>query len=96
MKTTERENVKRIGKRSCDVRYDISQKAMEEIHIHGASQFRAAWLHANEAVAQHASSRTNVSDPAMRELLSFVTLRILMRLNVEGIISFPNPGTETK
>ncbi len=62
----------------------IEKGNFEAMHKQGAERYGGAWLCANMATAEHARSRTDVSNPAMKGLLTLVTLRILMALEVGG------------
>lgn len=66
------------------IKHDRTRAWFEAIHKRGAEKYGAAWLSANMALAEHCQGRVDVSDPAVKELLSFAALRVLMRLDVDG------------
>jgi len=67
-----------------EIKHDRSGETTQKLHEKGAKDFAGAWLSINMAIAEHARSRTDVSTPAMRELLALVALRSLMRLQADG------------
>lgn len=75
------EQERSVTKRTVEI---TSYGNFSSLHKQGAERYRGAWLCASMATAEHARSRTNVSDSAMKELLSLVTLRVLMALEVDG------------
>lgn len=68
------------------IKYDRTRQVFEMLHAAGAEKFTGAWLSSNMAIAEHCQSRTDVSNPAIKELLSLAALRSLIRLKAEGFL----------
>lgn len=72
--------VPRIMTRKVPIHYDYTRGQFEDLHKSGAEKFRGAWLVSNQAVVEYCANRVDVSDPAIKELLSLAVLRVLFRL----------------
>lgn len=72
--------------RSVEVRFDETQEQFAQIHKNGARIFGTMWLSINESVANTASSHVDIADPAVKEMLSHISLRILTRLEALKLV----------
>lgn len=75
--------------------YYEGEEAFEKIHAEGTTQFGMNWLMANTGVTEDIlrTRRCSLSDPAVKELLSFVVLSVL-RTNKKGFQTEP-PSRKT-
>ena len=51
--------------------------SFETIHEVGAKRHPATWFFANQAAVRWANARIDISDPANKELVSEIVLRVL-------------------
>ena len=54
------------------------------LHKSGAEQFGGAWLSANMGVVDHCRTRVDISDPAVKELLTLAVMSVLLNLKRDG------------
>lgn len=64
--------------------FDPSGAKFSAIHQVGVDEFRLMWIAANEGAIRGAAPFVSHYDPAVKELLSNVTLRVLQALRSRG------------
>lgn len=76
----------RMIRKKISITYDATMGQFEALHKAGSEKFGAAWLDANMAITEYCQSRVDISEPAVKELLSLAALRVLMRLQLHGYL----------
>lgn len=81
--------------RDVSVRYDATGELFEKLHSQGAAKFGAMWLDVNSSIVEHLGQFIDVSDPAVKQLLTAAAMRALVRLESTGAIK-PRPPLEIR
>lgn len=78
--------------RKVQITYHPEHDQFHKLHQSGAKQFGAAWLSANMGVVDHCRTRVDISDPAVRELLTLAVMRVLLNLKRDGHLKLTEDG----
>lgn len=85
----------RPNERNVVIAYDPKGERFRRLHDDGAKTFGRYWLSINDSIAQAAMPSIDLSDPAAKELLSLIAMRVLVRMESMKLITGNREGKPT-
>lgn len=69
------------------ISFDPKRERFERLHQRGAKMFGGYWLSINDAIAQAAMPDIDIGNAAVKELLSLIAMRVLVRMESLKLIT---------